>query len=75
MSFLADLATHKKMLIAAIAAVVLLTAYVMPFDLIFDTASAVKGGTTDNDNRFKVCDKKEATGNGNLPKKCYMIVE
>ena len=73
MSFITDLKKHKSVLIAATAAVVLLTVYVIPFELVFDTASAAKGGTTDNENRFKVCEKKEATGKGNMPKKCYGI--
>jgi hypothetical protein len=72
MSFLTTLAMHKGVLIAATAAVQL-TAYVMPLDSMFDMASAAKGGNTDNENRFKVCEKKEATGKGNLPNKCYLI--
>ena len=73
MSFLTTLAMHKGVLIAARAALVLLTAYVIPFDSMFGMASAAKGGNTDNLNRYKVCEKKEATGKGNLPNKCYGI--
>jgi hypothetical protein len=74
MSFVTNLTMHKSVLIAATAAVVLLTAYVLPFDIMFfDTASAAKGGNTDNENRYKVCEKKEVTGKGNLPNKCYGI--
>jgi len=52
-----------------------LTAYVMPLHSMFGLASAAKGGNTDNDNpnRYKVCEKKEATGKGNVPNKCYGI--
>lgn len=67
---------HKGVLIAATDAIVVLTAYVMPLDSLFGLASAAKGGNNDNDNRdnrFKVCEKKEATDKGNLPKKCYGI--
>ena len=71
-SFLTDLAKHKHLLIATTAPVVLLAAYVIPFDSLFGMASAAKGGDP-NDNRYKVCDKKEATGKGNVPKKCYGI--
>ena len=74
MSFLTTLAMHKGVLIAATAAIVVLTAYVMPLDSMFGLASAAKGGNADNDNpRYKVCEKKEATGKGNVPKKCYGI--
>ena len=73
LSFLTNLAMHKSALIAVIAAFVLLTAYAVPFDSMFGMASAAKGGNTDNDNRFKVCEKKEVTGKGNLPNKCYGI--
>jgi hypothetical protein len=73
MSFLTTLAMHKGVLIAATAAIVVLTAYVMPLDSMFGLASAAKGGNTDNDNRYKVCEKKEATGKGNVPNKCYGI--
>jgi hypothetical protein len=71
-SFLSDLAKHKHLLIAVTAAVVLLAAYVIPFDSLFGMASAAKGGNPNNDNpnRYKVCEKKEATGKGNLPPKC-----
>lgn len=55
------------------AGVVLLTAYVMPLASMFDMASAAKGGNTDNENRYKVCEEKELTGKGNLPNKCYGI--
>ena len=71
-SFLNSIAKHKNVVIAATAAVVLLAAYVIPFDSLFGMASAAKGGNP-NDNRYKVCDKKEATGKGNVPKKCYGI--
>ncbi len=64
---------HKGVVIAATAAIVVLTAYVIPFDSLFGMASAAKGGTTDNEHRYKVCDKKEMTGKGNVPKKCYGI--
>ena len=66
---------HKGVLIVTGAALVLLTAYVMPLDSMFGLASGAKGGNTDNDNpnRYKVCEKKEATGKGNVPKKCYGI--
>jgi hypothetical protein len=72
MSFKTKLAMHKGVLIASTAAVVLLTAYVIPFDSLFGMASAAKGGNPDNDNpnRYKVCEKKELTGKGNLPPKC-----
>ncbi len=73
MSFLTNLAMHKGVVIAATAAIVVLTAYVIPFDSLFGMASAAKGGTTDNEHRYKVCDKKEMTGKGNVPKKCYGI--
>jgi hypothetical protein len=76
-SFLNNLAKHKAALIAATAAIVLLTAYVIPFDSLFGMASAAKGGNPNNDNsnnnRYKVCEKKEITGKGNVPKKCYGI--
>jgi hypothetical protein len=76
-SFLTNLATHKAALIAATAAIVLLTAYVIPFDSLFGMASAAKGGNPNNDNpnnnRYKVCEKKEITGKGNVPQKCYGI--
>ncbi len=51
MSFLTTLAMHKGVLIAAGAALVLLTDYVIPFDSMFGMASAAKGGNTDNPNR------------------------
>ena len=76
MSFLTTLAMHKGVLIATGAALVILRAYVMPLDSMFGLASAAKGGNTDNDNRdnrYKVCEKKELTDKGNLPKKCYGI--
>jgi hypothetical protein len=74
MSFLTTLAMHKGVLIA-ITAAVLLTAYAMPLDSLFDMASAAKGGNPNNDNpnRYKVCEKKEVTGKGNVPNKCYGI--
>lgn len=75
MSFLTILATHKNVLIASTAAIVLLAAYVIPFDSLFGMASAAKGGNPNNDNpnRYKVCEKKEVTGKGNVPNKCYGI--
>jgi hypothetical protein len=75
MSFLTTLATHKGVLIAVTAAILVLTAYVIPFDSLFGTASAAKGGNPNNDNlnRYKVCEKKEVTGKGNVPNKCYGI--
>ena len=75
MSFLSTLAMHKGVLIASMAALVLLTAYVIPFDSLFGMASAAKGGNPNNDNpnRYKVCEKKEVTGKGNVPNKCYGI--
>ena len=75
MSFLTTLAMHKRVLIAATAAIAVLRAYVMPLDSMFGLASAAKGGNTDNDNpnRYKVCEKKEATDKGNVPNKCYGI--
>jgi hypothetical protein len=73
MRSLTTLGMHKGVLIAATAAIVVLTAYVMPLDSMFGLASAAKGGNTDNDNRYKVCEKKEATGKGNVPNKCYGI--
>jgi hypothetical protein len=44
MSFLTKLAMHKGLLIAAGTALVLLTAYVIPFDSMFGIVSAAKGG-------------------------------
>ena len=73
MSFLTTLAMRKGVLIATGAASVLLTAYVMPLYSMFDLASAAKGGNTDNENRYKVCVKKEATGKDNLPNRCCGI--
>jgi hypothetical protein len=73
MSFLTKLAMHKGAAIAVTALIVVLAAYVIPFDSLFGMASAAKGGTTDNEHRYKVCDKKEATGKGNVPQKCYGI--
>jgi hypothetical protein len=75
MSFLTTLAMHKGVLIASTVAIVLMTAYVVPFDSLFGMASAAKGGNPNNDNpnRYKVCEKKEVTGKGNVPNKCYGI--
>jgi hypothetical protein len=79
MSILSILATHKGIVIAAGAAVVVLAAYVVPFDSLLGLASAAKGGNPDNDNpnRFKVCDKPfgdpNKPGNQNPPPKCYGI--
>jgi hypothetical protein len=78
MSVLSVLATHKTIVIATAAALVLLTAYVIPFDLLFGIASGAKAGNNGNDNpnRFKVCEKKEAAGKDqHLPKKCYGITD
>jgi hypothetical protein len=74
-SFLNTLVTHKGVVIAATAAIIVLTAYVIPFDSLFGMASAAKGGNPNNDNpnRYKVCEKKELTGKGNVPQKCYGI--
>jgi hypothetical protein len=79
MSFKTKLAMHKSVLIAATAAVVLLAAYVIPFDSLFGMASAAKGGNPNNgndnrENRFKVCTKPfdgDKPGNQNPPPKCY----
>jgi hypothetical protein len=77
MSFLTTLAMHKGVLIASTAAVVLLAAYVIPFDSLFGMASAAKGGNSNNDNpnRYKVCEKPfgdpNKPGNQNPPPKCY----
>jgi hypothetical protein len=77
MSFLTTLAMHKGVLIAATAAV-LLTAYFMPFNSMFGTVSAAKGGNTGNDNpnRLKVCDfpfDEDKPGNQNPPPKCPYV--
>jgi hypothetical protein len=50
MSFLTTLAMLRGVLIATGAALIQLTAYVMPLDLMFGLASAAKGGNTINDN-------------------------
>jgi hypothetical protein len=84
MSILTELANHKAAIIAAGGAVLLLAAYVIPWDSLLETASAAKGGTggtggngnhngNDNPNRYKVCEKKEAQGKDKLPQKCYGI--
>jgi hypothetical protein len=77
MSILNMLAKHKGAVIAAGATLVLLAAYVIPFDSLTGMASAAKGGNTDNDNRFKVCKfpfgNEDKPGNQNPPKKCYGI--
>lgn len=73
MSFLSKLAMHEGVLITTGAALVPLTAYAMPLDSMVGLASAAKGGNIDNDNRYKVCEKKELTGKGNVPNKCYVI--
>lgn len=79
MSFLSTLAMHKGVLIAATAAVALLTAYVMPLDSMFGTVSAAKGGNTGNENpkRYKVCDfpfDEDKPGNQNPPPKCPYVI-
>jgi hypothetical protein len=78
MSFLTTLAMHKRVLIAATAAVVLLAAYFMPLDSMFGVVSAAKGGNTGNDNpnRLKVCDfpfDEDKPGNQNPPPKCPYV--
>jgi hypothetical protein len=65
-------------LIAATAAVVLLTAYFMSLDSMFGMVSAAKGGNTGNENpnRYNVCDfpfDEDKPGNQNPPPKCYGI--
>jgi hypothetical protein len=79
MSFLSTLAMHKGVLIAATAAVVLLTAYFMPLDSMFGMVSAAKGGNTGNENpnRYKVCDfpfDEDKPGNQNPPPKCPYVI-
>jgi hypothetical protein len=82
MSILTELAKHRAAIIAAGGAVLLLAAYVIPWDSLLENASAAKGGAggnggnhngNDNPNRYKVCEKKEVQGNGKLPPKCYGI--
>ena len=58
MSILTELAKHKAAIIAAGGAVILLAAYVIPWDSLLESASAAKGGNGNhdgNDNRYKVC--------------------
>ena len=77
MSILTKLAKHKTTVIAAGAALVLLAAYVIPFDSLLGIATAAKGGNSNNDNpnRYKVCEKPfgdpNKPGNQNPPPKCY----
>jgi hypothetical protein len=78
MSILIKLAKHKRAVIAAGAALVLLAAYVIPFDSLLGIATAAKGGNSNNDNpnsaqgghptnpnAYKVCE------HNTTPKKCY----
>jgi len=73
MSIRTTLAQHKSVVIAAGAALVLLAAYVIPWDSLLGTATAAKGGNNDdnnsdknqNPNRFKVCE------HNTTPQKCY----
>jgi hypothetical protein len=77
MSILTKLAEHKGAVIAAGAALILLAAYVIPFDSLLGAATAAKGGNSNNDNpnRYKVCEKPfgdpNKPGNQNPPPKCY----
>jgi hypothetical protein len=67
MSILSILAKHKRVVVTAGAALVLLAAYSLPLNLT-DTALA------QNDNRFKVCEfpfDADKPGKGEEPKKCY----
>jgi hypothetical protein len=72
----AGIIVHKYAVIAAAAATVLLTVYVVPFDSLLGTASAQNGP---NENRFKVCEKPfgdpNKPGNQDPPKKCYGITD
>jgi hypothetical protein len=53
-------------------ALLLLAAYVIPWDSLLETAFAAKGGAgnhgnnNDNSNRYKVCEKKELQGKDKL---------
>ena len=77
MSILTKLEKHKRV-IAAAAALVLLAAYFIPFGSLLGTATAAKGGNSNNgnDNRLKVCEKPfgdpNKPGNQNPPPKCYV---
>jgi hypothetical protein len=77
MSIWGTLASHKAMVITTGAALVLLAAYVIPFDSLLGLASAAKGENPNNDNpnRYKVCEKPfgdpNKPGNQNPPPKCY----
>ena len=84
MSILTELGKHKMAIIGAGGALILLAAYVIPWNSLLETAFAAKGGggagaggnhasDNDNPNRFKVCEKKELEGKDKLPQKCYGI--
>ena len=73
-----ELGKHKMAIIGAGGALILLAAYVIPWNSLLETAFAAKGGgnhasDNDNPNRFKVCEKKELEGKDKLPQKCYGI--
>jgi hypothetical protein len=82
---LTKLAKYKGPVIATSAAIVLLAAYVIPFDSLLGIATAAKGGNNNNgnpnsaqgghptnENAYKVCQKKIDKGQQvPPPKKCY----